>query len=79
VQDEHLPIMEGSHAEPVRQAPDPDAMALLSDACTASHATQDPLQASKSPIANLVHLDSANLILTRRYTSIAPVSSLDCV
>lgn len=78
-EDDHLSIMEGSHAEPVRQAPDPDAMALVPDARPPSHASQDPLQAAESPIAYFVHFDAADLLLARRYSSFAPGASVDDV
>jgi len=71
--------MEGSHAEPVWQAPDPDAMAVFSDARTASNAPQDPFEAAEPLIAHFIYLDVADLLLARRHPAFPPGASVDDV
>jgi hypothetical protein len=71
--------MEGSYAEPVRQTPDPDAMAFIPDARAASNAPQDPLEAPESLIAHFVYLDVADLLLARRHPALPPGASVDDV
>lgn len=52
-------------------------MALIQAPGAASHAPQDPLKASESLIANLVHLDIADLIFTLRYSAITSIPPMD--
>ena len=78
-EDVYLSLMEGSHTKSVRQTSDPSAMALIQAPGAASHAPQDPLKASESLIANLVHLDIADLIFSLRYSAITSIPSMDGV